>query len=98
MTFFPLRHYFTRSLKFPFLNFTRTKLVTIRIAIWSIAWRCTETPNGIIVNLCNYRQDAVRVMLWRDGAEVSGMDLLNGEQLSDSFTLSPLQVRLVLVK
>jgi hypothetical protein len=37
-------------------------------------------------------------MLWRDGAEVSGMDLLNGEQLSDSFTLSPLQVRLVLVK
>ncbi len=68
------------------------------LPIWGVAWRCAETPNGIIVNLCNYRQDAVKVTLWRDSKEVTGVDLLNGEQLSRSFTLSPLQIRLMLIR
>jgi len=65
--------------------------------IWGIAWRCAETTNGIIVNLCNYRHDTVKVTLWHNEKPIGGTDLLNNEKSSGSFTLLPLQIRLVQV-
>lgn len=63
--------------------------------IWGVAWLCAETPNGTIVNLCNYRNDAVRVTLWRDGKQISGVDLLSGETFKGIIPMPSLQVRLV---
>ena len=66
--------------------------------IWGVAWRCAETPKGIIVNLCNYRQDSVTVTLWRDRRQVFAVDLVSNGQKTRQFTLTPLQVRLLQVK
>lgn len=64
--------------------------------IWGVAWRCAETPYGIIVNLCNYRHDTVRVTLWQNSKRVKGIDLLSSERLSVT-TLKPLEIRLISV-
>ncbi|GBC97912.1 Beta-galactosidase YesZ [bacterium HR17] len=66
--------------------------------IWGVAWRCVETPRGVVINLCNYRHDPVKVRLWSNGEKITGIDLLGGEKLPRSFTLSPLQIRLLLVR
>ncbi len=62
-----------------------------------VEWLCASTPKGIVVNLCNYRNEPLRVTLWRNGKKVGGVDLLSGEKIKDSATLAPLQVRLVRV-
>lgn len=63
--------------------------------IWGVAWLCAETPNGTVVNSCNYRNDAVQVTLWRDGKQIGGVDLLSGETFKGIIPMSSLQVRLV---
>lgn len=62
-----------------------------------VEWLCASTPQGIVVNLCNYHNEPLRVTLWRNGKKVGGADLLSGEKIEDSATLAPLQVRLVLI-
>ncbi len=62
--------------------------------IWSVAWRCAKIQKGIVVNLCNYRHDTVRVTLWRNKKPIKGTDLFSGEQLS-LVTIKPLEIRLM---
>lgn len=64
--------------------------------IAGVEWLGASTPKGIVVNLCNYRDEPLRVTLWRNGKNVGGVDLLSGEKIKGSATLTPLQVRLVL--
>ncbi|MCS7192467.1 MAG: beta-galactosidase [Armatimonadetes bacterium] len=63
--------------------------------IWGIAWRCAKTEGGTIVNLCNYRHDAMTVTLWCNEEQVKGVDLLNGEKLGQTIKLKPLEIRLI---
>lgn len=63
--------------------------------VWGVEWLCAEVTGGLIVNLCNYRNEAVRITLWRNRKPVSGVDLLSGERVDGSVYLSPLQVRLL---
>lgn len=35
--------------------------------VWGVAWRTAEVNGKVVVNLCNYRHDAVRLRLLREG-------------------------------
>jgi hypothetical protein len=48
-----------------------------------------------IVNLSNYLREPQRVQLLRDGKAVRGRDLLNGEELGETFEVASLVPRLV---
>jgi hypothetical protein len=64
--------------------------------IWGIHWLCASLPNrSLVVNLCNYRHDPVRVTLWRDGKQIGGVDLIDGKDFSGAIPLESLQVRLM---
>jgi hypothetical protein len=62
---------------------------------WGVEWRSAETPDGTVVNLCNYRRESVRVDLLRAGQTVSGQDVLTGARVDGPCTLKPLEVRLL---
>lgn len=38
--------------------------------VWGVAWRTAEIGGKVVVNLCNYRQDEMRLRLLRDGKPV----------------------------
>lgn len=62
-----------------------------------VEWRMASTPAGLLVNLCSQRQTPVRLTLQRNGRPVSGTDLVTGERVAGSFTLQPLEVKLLRV-
>jgi hypothetical protein len=64
---------------------------------WGVEWRCAKTDAGVVVNLCNYLNKPMSVSLNHAGHSVSGRDLLTRQPLTDTITLQPLEVRLVLV-
>jgi len=35
--------------------------------VWGVAWRTAELDGRLLVNLCNYRHDEVRIRLLRNG-------------------------------
>jgi hypothetical protein len=51
-----------------------------------------------IVNLSNYLREPQRVQLLRDGKAVKGRDLLNSEELGETFEVASLVPRLVEVR
>lgn len=63
--------------------------------IWGVEWRCVQTAQGIVVNLCNYRADAVNIQLIHGNKPVTALDLLTGATARGHITLSPLQTQLL---
>jgi hypothetical protein len=64
---------------------------------WGVEWRSAETRDGMVVNLCNYRQEPATVTFSQRGRFASAHDVLTGDQVGSSLTLSPLEVRLLRV-
>ena len=64
---------------------------------WGVAWLCADTPEGTVVNLCNYRPEPMPVRLARAGAPVRAADILSGEPAGPALTLQPLETRLLRV-
>ena len=67
-------------------------------AVWGVEWRSAETPDGLVVNLCNYQKTPVTVTLVRANRAVSARDVLSGERVDGPLTLAPLEVRLLRVE
>jgi Beta-galactosidase/Carbohydrate binding domain len=63
--------------------------------VWGVDWRIATTPNDLIINLCNERNDAVTVSIARGQEVVPLNDVLTGEPVGAAFTLKPLEVRLL---
>lgn len=64
-------------------------------AAWGVEWRTADTPQGTVVNLCNYLKKPVGITLTRDKQAVVANDVLSGERVSGPLTLAPLEVRLL---
>ncbi len=65
--------------------------------VWGVAWLSREWDRGLLVNICNYRNEKVEVKL-RGGGK-SALDLLSGKRISaESLVLSPLEFRLILLE
>lgn len=65
--------------------------------VWGVAWLSRKTEKGLLVNICNYRNEKLELRL-RGGGK-SALDLLSGKKIStDSLVLSPLECRLILIE
>ncbi len=64
---------------------------------WGVEWRSAETHDGMVVNLCNYRREPATVTFSQRERLASAHDVLTGDQVGSSLTLSPLEVRLLRV-
>jgi len=62
---------------------------------WGVEWRSTRQGKAAVVNLCNYRQTPVQVTLKMHGKPAAATDVLTGARVHGSFTLAPLEVRLL---
>jgi hypothetical protein len=62
---------------------------------WGVEWRSTETREGTVANLCNYRKEPVAAVLVRDGRPVAAEAVLSGRRVDTPFTIAPLDVRLL---
>lgn len=62
---------------------------------WGVEWRCAETSDGTIVNVCNYRSVPLTISLVKDGRTLRAEDALSGQTVKDPFTLQPLDFRLL---
>jgi hypothetical protein len=72
-----------------------TVLGTDQQPAWGVEWRSAETRDGLVVNLCNYSKEPATVTLNRNGQVTAGRDVLTGDRINSSLTLSPLEVRLL---
>jgi hypothetical protein len=63
--------------------------------LWGVEWRSARTAQGLVVNLCNYRNTPLRVALLRADKPVSARDVLTGSPVAGPLTLQPLEVRLL---
>jgi hypothetical protein len=65
--------------------------------IWGVAWLCAMSKRGILVNICNYKNEKVTIKLRKAG--IRAIDLVTGETISLSkLVLSPLEFRLLLIE
>lgn len=62
---------------------------------WGVEWCTVSTPGGLIVNLCNERNDAVTLTMTRGQGGGPFRDVLTGEPVRPALTLKPLEVRLL---
>ena len=65
---------------------------------WGIQWRTAPTPQGLIVNLCNYRKTPTVVELIRGGQHAAGEDVLSGQRFDGRLILAPLEAKLLRLK
>ncbi len=64
--------------------------------VWGIEWRSALDPSGRwIINVCNYRNDAVTVELTLNGRPASGRDVLTGIRLTQTTALGSLETKLI---
>ncbi|MBC7326875.1 beta-galactosidase [bacterium] len=65
--------------------------------IWGVVWLSRETEKGILVNLCNYRNEKVEIKLRKAGK--TALDLVSGKRIgTDAIVLSPLETKLLLLE
>jgi hypothetical protein len=65
--------------------------------IWGVAWLCATSKKGILINICNYKNEKVMIKLRKAGDRA--IDLITGERISPSnLVLSPLEFRLLLIE
>ena len=63
--------------------------------VWGVEWRTAETPEGLVVNVCNYRKEPVTVSLAQAGKNAVARDVLTGQRIDSPLPLLPLEVRLL---
>ncbi|MDW8104531.1 MAG: beta-galactosidase [Armatimonadota bacterium] len=66
--------------------------------VWGVAWRSAEVDGRLVVNLCNYRHDTVRLRLWRDGKPARYRKLEHTSWSSNALELQSLQTALIAVE
>jgi hypothetical protein len=65
-------------------------------SLWGIEWRSVRTADDSwLVNLVNYRKEAVPVVILRDGSKVPCRDVLTGSELRQPLVLDSLETKLV---
>jgi hypothetical protein len=65
--------------------------------VWGVEWRTASSPQGLIVNLCNYRKMPATAELILDGRVAAAQDVLSGDQTDGKLTLAPLESKLLCV-
>jgi hypothetical protein len=65
---------------------------------WGVEWRTAETPEGLVVNLCNYLDTPVTITVNQAGKPAAATDVLTGKPFEGPQTLQPMEVRLLRVK
>jgi len=63
--------------------------------VWGVEWRTAETPEGLVVDLCNYRKEPAALSLVQSGKNVVARDVLTGQRIAGPMVLQPLEVRLL---
>jgi hypothetical protein len=66
--------------------------------VWGVEWRSATAPDGLLVNMCNYRNVPVSVTCARKGQTVRARDVLTGQRINGPITLGPLEIRLLRVE
>jgi hypothetical protein len=66
--------------------------------VWGVCGRSVATPDGLILNVCNYAADpaSFRVIRGPEGARVR--DVLTGAEVVGTVALNPLEVRLLRIE
>ncbi len=66
--------------------------------VWGVEWKTADTPDGLVIDLCNYLNTPLTFTLSRGGRRRNALDVLTGLPASGPITLQPLEVRLFAVK
>lgn len=66
--------------------------------MWGVAWRTAELDGKVVVNLCNYRQDAVQVRLLVDGQERRYRSPEETRWRRGAFRLDSLEIKLLILE
>jgi hypothetical protein len=63
--------------------------------VWGVEWWSVRIPQGLVVNLCNYRTSPVTCQLRQADRRATITDVLNGQRSDGPLTLQPLEIRLL---
>jgi len=66
--------------------------------VWGVAWRTAELDGRLLVNLCNYRHDEVRIRLLRNGKPARGSAPDDTAWRTTAVALKSLETRLLVVE
>jgi hypothetical protein len=66
--------------------------------VWGVEYLQAHNQDGIVINLCNYRNNAESVKLLMGGKAVKAVDVLTGKSVSGVIKLQPLDVRLLKIE
>jgi hypothetical protein len=66
--------------------------------VWGVERRSAETRAGLVVNLCNYRKEAMVVTLRQQGRPTPMRNVLTGEPIVKPILLAPLETCLLLLQ
>ncbi|CAN5777618.1 hypothetical protein BH09VER1_BH09VER1_17320 [soil metagenome] len=65
---------------------------------FGVEWRSVEIDGTIVVNLCNFSNQAQKVSLKTKGLSLRGINLLDGASVAGDLELKPLEVALIRVQ
>ena len=65
---------------------------------YGVEWRSAEFNGHWVVNLCNYCKKTANVTLTQNSRSITAYDVLSGEKVDATLTLSPLEVKLLRVE
>ncbi|HID55335.1 TPA: hypothetical protein EYP37_02310 [Candidatus Poribacteria bacterium] len=57
---------------------------------WGVEYLAARFDDRILVNICNYTRQPLRVRIYRDGRPAEGFDLIGGKGLGRTFAVQPL--------
>jgi hypothetical protein len=63
--------------------------------LWGVEYLTARLGERVLVNICNYTRQPLRVRIHRDGKPVSVLDLIEEKELGRTFTVQPLMPFLV---
>ena len=63
--------------------------------VWGVNWLAVMTRNDTVLNLCNYRNEPIRLRVYRGEEPATGRNVLTGEPVGEKITLEPLGIRLL---
>ena len=66
--------------------------------VWGVAWRSVATRAGLILNLCNYRNDPATFRIIRGQKPVRSHNVLTATDEDALQTLLPLETRLLRIE
>lgn len=66
--------------------------------VWGVVWRTAEAGGKVVINLCNYRHDEIRLRLLRDGKPARYRAPEDTSSHRGAVTLKSLETRLLVVE